>query len=231
MHLEVSLSDLCNEYANCEIIAGEPQVTYMEGISTALNEPKMSKSPNKHNRIFMCIEPMEKEIINNIESGALCVKDPKERAVRFKDMMGIKDDWVKKILFYGPEDRGPNIVIDSTKGIVYLNEIKEYMRGFREVTIRGPLIGENLRGCRFDLVDCSLHADAIHRTGNQISAPMSSVCKGLVLADEPILYEPIFLAEINVSNSQLGGVNSVLAQRRGIAEEYKCDGGLRTTVI
>ncbi|ELA46471.1 small GTP-binding protein domain [Vavraia culicis subsp. floridensis] len=231
LHLEISLEDLRKEYACCGVVAGEPQVTYMEGISETVGEPKMSKSPNKHNRIFMCIEPMEEKLVENIESGALCVKDPKERSVRFREMMGIKDDWVKKILFYGPEDKGPNIVIDSTKGIAYLNEIKEYMReGFREVTARGPLIGEVLRGCRFDLMDCTLHSDAIHRTGNQISAPMTSVCKGLILAAEPILYEPIFLAEISVASDQIGGVNSVLSQRRGVAEEYKCDGGLRTTI-
>lgn len=231
LHLEISLSDLKKEYACCEIISGKPQVTYMEGISESIMDSKMSKSPNKHNRIFMCIEPMEDEMIKNIESGELCVKDPKERALKFREKMGIRDEWVKKILFYGPEDKGANIVIDSTKGIAYLNEIKEYLReGFREVTTRGPLIGENLRGCRFDLVDLALHSDAIHRTGNQISAPMTAVCKGLILAAQPILYEPIFNAEISVASDQVGGVNSVLSQRRGMAEEYKCDGGLRTTI-
>lgn len=232
LHLEISINDLKKEYANCEIITGEPQVTYLEGISGSVMAPKMSKSPNKHNRIFMTIEPLEDELIEGIEDGKLCIKDPKERAAKFRELLNIKDEWVKKILFYGPEDKGANIVIDSTKGIAYLNEIKEYMReGFREVTARGPLIGENLRGCRFDLVDCTLHSDAIHRTGNQISAPMTAICKGLVLAADPILYEPIFKAEINVSSDQLGGVNSVLAQRRGIAEEYKSEGTMRTVVI
>lgn len=232
LHLEISINDLKNEYANCEIITGEPQVTYIEGISETIREPKMSKSPNKHNRIFMCIEPLEHRLIENIESGVLCIKDSKERAAKFRELLDIRDDWVKKILFYGPEDKGPNIVIDSTKGIAYLNEIKEYMReGFREVTTKGPLIGENLRGCRFDLIDCTLHSDAIHRTGNQISAPMTSICKGLILAADPILYEPIFKAEINVASEQLGGVNTVLSQRRSIAEEYKQEGTMRTVVM
>jgi len=232
LHLEISINDLKKEYANCEIITGEPQVTYLEGISGSVMTPKMSKSPNKHNRIFMTVEPLEEELVEGIEDGKLCIKDPKERAAKFRELLNIKDEWVKKILFYGPEDKGANIVIDSTKGIAYLNEIKEYMReGFREVTARGPLIGENLRGCRFDLVDCTLHSDAIHRTGNQISAPMTAICKGLVLAADPILYEPIFKAEINVASDQLGGVNSVLAQRRGVAEEYKTEGTMRTVVI
>nr|XP_057929280.1 uncharacterized protein LOC131129589 [Doryrhamphus excisus] len=231
LHLEISINDLRKEYANCEIITGEPQVTYIEGISESITSPKMSKSPNKHNRIFMCIEPLEQNIVEHIESGLLCIKDSKERSAKFREVLNIKDEWVKKILFYGPEDKGPNIVIDSTKGIAYLNEIKEYMReGFREVTTKGPLIGENLRGCRFDLIDCTLHSDAIHRTGNQISQPMSQICKGLVLAADPILYEPIFKAEINVSSDQLGGVNTVLSQRRGIAEEYRQEGTMRTIV-
>lgn len=231
LHLEISLNDLRNTYAGVDIIVSEPQVTYLEGISKPVEVARMSKSSNKHNRIYMTVKPMSEELVENIENGKLVSKDPKERAAKFRETLGIREDWVKKIMFYGPEDKGPSIVVDGTKGISYLNEIKEYMReGFRNVTASGPLIGEKVRGLHFELTDLVLHSDAIHRTGQQISAPMTSVCKGLILEADPILYEPIFLAEINVATDQVSGVTSTLSSRRGITEEFR-DEGLRTTII
>lgn len=230
LHLEICINDLKNDYACVDIVIEEPIVSYLEGIQSETTSAKMSKSANKHNRICMTCEPLDKEIIDEIEKGNLISKDSKERGAMFRDF-GINEDWPKKILFYGPEDKGPNIIVDTTKGIQYLNEIKEYMRdGFREVTVRGPLIGENLRGVRFNLTDVTLHADAIHRTGNQITAPVTSVCRGLILNSKPILYEPMFYVEINVSTAHIGSVSSVLGQRRGTVEEYKDENGIRTTI-
>lgn len=230
LHLEVCLSDLKNDYAGVDIVTDEPIVNYLEGVSGTTETAKMAKSANKHNRIYMTCEPLDDELIEGIESGKLVVKDPKERAAVFRDI-GIQEDWVKKLLFYGPEDKGPNIIVDETKGLQYLNEIKEYMReGFREVTTRGPLVGETLRGVRFNLTDVALHSDAIHRTGNQITAPFTAVCKGLVMNSDPILYEPLFTVEINVSCSQVSGVNGVLSRRRGIIQEYKDENGVRTVI-
>lgn len=231
LHLEICLSDLKEEYACIDIIIDEPIVSYLEGICDETQDPKMSKSANKHNRIYMTCEPLDLKIVEEIEKGNLVSKDPKERGAMFRDA-GVCEDWPKKILFYGPEDKGPNVMVDSTKGIQYLNEIKEYMReGFREVTTRGPLIGETLRGVRFNLTDVTLHSDAIHRTGNQITAPVTSVCRGLILSSNPILYEPMFAVEINVSNIRLGDVDNVLSRRRGTIDEYAGDNEIRTTVL
>ncbi|KAG0440632.1 Elongation factor 2 [Dictyocoela muelleri] len=230
LHLEISLNDLKN-YAGVDFDKGEPQVTYLEGISGTVDTAKMSKSSNKHNKIYMRVKPMSEEMIENINNGKLVAKDPKERAAKFREVMGIRDDWVKKIMFYGPDDNGPNIVVDGTKGISYLNEVKEYMQeGFRSVTMQGPLIGEKLRGVHFELTFMVLHSDAIHRTGMQISAPMTDVCKGLILAANPILYEPIFRVEILVNSEYISGVTSTLSGRRGITEEFR-DAGTQTIII
>ncbi|KAG0418424.1 Elongation factor 2, partial [Dictyocoela roeselum] len=231
LHLEISLNDLRNVYAGVDFEKSEPQVTYLEGISMPVESPKMCKSSNKHNRIYMTVKPMTDELVENINNGKLVAKDPKERAAKFRETLGIRDDWVKKIMFYGPDDNGPNIVVDDTKGISYMNEVKEYMQeGFRTVTMQGPLIGEKLQGVIFELKDVVLHSDAIHRTGMQISAPMTQVCKGLILAAEPILYEPIFKVEISVNTDYISGVTSTLSGRRGISEEFR-DCGMQTNII
>lgn len=225
LHLEISLSDLRNDYAGCEIIVDEPLVNYIEGISSSVTQAKMSKSANKHNRIYMTCEPLHEDIVEGIIEGSLVKKDHNERSKAFKDKLDMKGDWIKKLMFYGPDDKGANIVVDATKAVPYLNEIKEFMRdGFRRVTAQGPLIGEEVRGARFELTDVALHADAIHRTGNQITAPMISVIKGLIMAAKPILYEPIFNVEINVSTDQLSGVTSTLNKRRGSAHEFDSQG-------
>jgi len=232
LHLEITIRDLITMYApGVKIKQNDPLVTYLESVQDSTTTPKMAKSANRHNRIYMTCEPLEEEIVSGIMSGDLCIKDPKERAAKFREEKGIRDEWVRKIMFYGPNDKGPNIVVDETKSVSFLNEVKEYMKdGFGQVTTRGPMIDEELRGVRFNLTDMTLHADAIHRTGGQISMPTISVIKGLILSSRPTLLEPIFTAEIDVVSDQVSGVTSTLSGRRGCAQKF-VDNGPMTKII
>lgn len=55
-------------------------------------------------------------------------------------------------------------MVDVTKGVSFLNEIKDSVQSaFQWATKEGVMCEENMRGIRFDLHDCALHADAIHR--------------------------------------------------------------------
>lgn len=87
----------------------------------------MSKSPNKHNRIYAKANFIEEEICAEIEKGSIGPKDdPKTRA---KDMAE-KYGWDRelagvKLWNFGPENVGPNCLIDATKGIAYMNEIRD----------------------------------------------------------------------------------------------------------
>ena len=232
LHLEICIKDLQTEYANVEIVVDEPMVSYLEGIEGTVEVPRMSKSTNKHNRIYMTVEPLEDEIVENLENEKLVCKDPKERAQRFRDLLGMRDDWIKKVMFYGPLDKGSNIMVDETKGIAHLHEIKDHLRaGFQTLTDAGPLIGEPMRGARFNLTDCELHADAIHRTSPQIMPPAISVCTGLILEAGAILYEPIFHIEVSVSNDHVGAVNSVLSSRRGMMHNMIPEGSMRSIIV
>lgn len=72
----------------------------------------------------------------------------------------------RKIWCFGPDGTGPNILVDVTKGVQYLNEIKDsVVAGFQWATKEGVLCDENMRGIRFNIHDVTLHADAIHRGG------------------------------------------------------------------
>lgn len=232
LHLEICLNDLRNEYAKVDIIVDEPMVSYVESVGKTIETPKMAKSANKHNRISMTVEPLDEEIILNIENEKLVCKDPKERVQRFNNVLGIKEEWIRKIMFYGPLDKGPNIMVDETKGVAHLHEIKDHLRAaFQHLTESGPLIGEPLRGVRFNLTDCVLHADAIHRTSPQILSPTVQVCSGLILYAEPILYEPIFRIEVSVSNDHIGTVNAALCSKRGAMSSMTPEGNMRSVIV
>jgi len=51
------------------------------------------------------------------------------------------------------------IVVDVTKGVQYLNEIKDsVVAGFQWAVKEGVLCEENMRGIRFNIHDVTLHA-------------------------------------------------------------------------
>ena len=105
----------------------------------------------------------------------------------------------RKIWCFGPDGTGPNILVDCTKGVQYLNEIKDsVVAGFQWASKEGVLSEENLRGVRFNIFDVTLHADAIHRGGGQI-IPITRRCLyACLLTASPRLMEPVYLCEIQV---------------------------------
>jgi elongation factor 2 len=108
----------------------------------------------------------------------------------------------RKIWCFGPEGTGPNLLMDCTKGVQYLNEIKDScIAGFQWATKEGVLCEENVRGVRFDIHDVTLHADAIHRGGGQIIPTARRVLYAGMLTAKPRLFEPVYLCEVQVCYS------------------------------
>merc|ERR1711939_788246 len=52
LHVEICLSDLRNEYANCDFTVSDPVVSYRETVTAASSQTCLAKSPNKHNRLY-----------------------------------------------------------------------------------------------------------------------------------------------------------------------------------
>ncbi|OAG29677.1 elongation factor 2 [Nematocida displodere] len=216
MHVEICLNDLENDHAKVPIIRGEPQVSYFESISESMNNTVMSKSANKHNKVYMTIEPLAEEISKAIADGELISNDPKARVELFKKKFGEAEEWVKRILCYSPDDCGPNIIVDSSKGVQNLNEVKEFLKMGLDCAVKeGPVIGEPVQGIKLDLMDLTLHADAIHRGAGQLIPTMSRLAIGLILSAVPILYEPIFLAEVSLQDHMVDAAMQVVKGRRG----------------
>jgi len=170
LHVEICLKDLVEEYAKCDIKKGDPVVTYKETVTEESSQMCLSKSPNKHNRLYVKCEPIADELTILIEEEKIGPRsDAKERTRTLVDEF----DWDKtdttKIWTFGPDAQGPNMLVDTAKGVQYLNEIKDsFDAAFQWATKEGVMCDENMRGIRFNIYDVTLHTDAIHRGGGQI---------------------------------------------------------------
>merc|ERR1712232_2211 len=222
LHVEICLKDLREEYAQCEFTVSDPVVSYRETVTGTSSVECLSKSPNKHNRIYLLAEPMEEELTKAIEDGSVGPKaDPKERAKLLTEKFDWdKDTATRKIWCWGPETDGPNLVVDQTQAVQYLIEIKEHVNSaFQWTAKEGPLCEENMRGIRFNLMDVTLHTDSIHRGAGQIMPPTRRCCFAAEMTGTPTLQEPIFLVEITCPQDAMSGVYSCMNMRRGCVFE------------
>jgi elongation factor 2 len=174
---------------------------------------------------------MQEELSCEIDAGKISMKDDiKIRTRRLVDDYGWELNDARKIWCFGPETTGPNVLYDATKGVQYLNEIKDScVAAFQWATKEGVLCEENMRGVRFKVLDVALHADAIHRGGGQIIPTCRRVLYASQITAKPRLMEPVYLVEIQCPQDAVGGIYTVLNRRRGqvIADEGRGSGNLK----
>ncbi|KAK6539224.1 Elongation factor 2 [Orbilia ellipsospora] len=214
-HWESSLKAL-EKLSGVEIVAREPIVIYYETISTAIQEESMRISANKFNRVYITIEPLDKEIAQSIRQLSSTASIREKIETLRSD--GHKDEYIKRIMAFSTS--GTNILVDNTKGIAYLNEVKDSLiQPFRQLTDFGPLYRGPMDGVKFNISDLVLHADASKRTSNHLFFPTADAMTGAFLKAGPGLLEPIYSVEIQVPSEHVQYVTSVLTQRRGNLEE------------
>jgi len=221
LHLEICLKDLEEDHACIPIKISDPVVSYRETVIDESNQVCLSKSPNKHNRLYMKCCPMPDGLPEDIDRNEITPRQEFKARARY---LGEKYEYditeARKIWAFGPEGTGPNLMIDVTKGVQYLNEIKDsVVAGFQWATKEGPLCDENVRGVRYNLHDVTLHADAIHRGGGQIIPTARRVLYACMLTAQPRFFEPVYLVEIQCPESAVGGIYGVLNRRRGVVIE------------
>jgi len=142
-------------------------------------------------------------------------KDPKDRMKYLGDNYGFGDD-ARKIWSFAPEQEPSNMVIDMTKGVQYMLEIKDnVVGGFIATVEKGPICEEPLRGVRLNLEDVTLHADAIHRGAGQLMPAVRSIVYSTVLTAQPRLMEPIYKVEIQIPRERVSSIYGVMTKRRG----------------
>ena len=227
LHLEICLKDLEEDHAGIPLRVSDPVVGYRETVQTNSRMTALSKSPNKHNRLYLSASPLDEDVSKDIEAGKIGPRDDfKARARILADDHGWDVTDARKIWCFGPDTNGPNLLVDQTKAVQYLNEIKDsVVSGFQWATKEGPVAEEPMRAIRFNILDVTLHADAIHRGGGQIIPTARRVLYAATLLADPGLQEPVYLCEIQVPEQAMGGIYGVLTRRRGhVFEEVQRPG-------
>jgi elongation factor 2 len=217
LHLEICLQDLQQDFMGTEVKVSDPVVSFRETCETKSDQTCLAKSANKHNRLFVEADTIGAELALAIDDNEITPGgDPKVQGRKMADEFGWDVTEARKIWAFGPDGTGPNLFVDTTKGVNYLLEIKEsVVGGFAWATQNGPLCEEQMRGCRFNLMDVVLHADAIHRGMGQIMPTARRVCFASLMTAGPNLLEPVYLCNISVPQDAMGNVYGVLTRRRG----------------
>jgi elongation factor 2 len=223
-HMRVLKNDLEEDYLpGIPLKWDDPSVSYRETVTAESSQICLSKSPNKHNRLFIKAEPMSEEVNLAIESNRINpMLEAKTRAKILDKEFGWDKTDALKIWGFGPAPEeaggnyGANTLVDQTKGVQYLLEIKESMNsGLLWAGKQGPICEENMRGVRFNLLDVKLHTDSIHRGMGQIQPTARRVFFASVMMGQCRLVEPIFKAEIEATSDSSPGIMQALGACRG----------------
>ncbi len=210
LHLDVAVHRI--QDAKLEIITSEPLINYRETV-TGSCEPIMSKSPNRHNKIFMKVESLEPEVANMLRTGEISDMKSKEFVAEKLKEVGWDRDTIKRIMKL--DSRG-NILINGTKGVQFVQESTDSINtGFEEVMKEGPLCREQMRGCKFIFTHFVPHEDTAHRGLSQLGPASRRACMGALLTAGTTVLEPTLAIEVRVPTDLVGNVSTVINGRRG----------------
>ncbi|GBC69783.1 Elongation factor G [archaeon HR01] len=216
LHLEIALTWI--QKSGLEIVYGRPIILYREAIQTA-GKVFEGKSPNRHNRIYTKVEPLEPEVIELIRKGELFDEMDRKQVAKILRDHGWDADEARSV--WQIDGRG-NILVDATKGAQYLQETKTMiMGGFQRVMQEGPLAAENMRGVKAVLTQVELHEDPVHRGYAQIAPATWRSLYASVLSASPVLLEPVLKIEAKISPDLMGAVTSTITSKRGRVLDVK----------
>jgi len=210
LHLEIATSLL--QEAGLDITTTQPLINYRETIRVSAG-PIMSKSPNRHNKIFMRVEPLGEDIIEMIKTGHIKEDMDKKEMAKILRAKGWEADQAKKVAAVDPLG---NLLVDETKGVQFIQESMDSIRsGFDDVVHEGPLARETVRGLKFVLHHFVPHEDPAHRGLAQLMPATRRAMLGCMLIADPVLLEPILGIEIKCPQEQIGTVAGILSGKRG----------------
>jgi len=224
LHLEITEYRIKNEHG-VEITTSPPIVVYRETVAMKSPGNFEGKSPNKHNRYYITVEPLEEDIREAIVDGTIPsgnIKKAKDVARQLIDM-----GWTKV------HGRGVLCIengcvfIDATKGIQNLFETRELLiEAFNEVVKRGPRANEKMMGVKIILNDAKLHEDAIHRGPAQTIPAVRNAINGALVSAGVALLEPKQNVYINVPQELMGSVTGEMSQRRAEIAGMETEGDM-----
>jgi len=221
LHLEV-ITQRIQKNQGIPVHTGEPIVVFRESPTNESREVE-GVSPNRHNKFYITVQPLDQDIIDEIKLGNVSMDMPELERREALQEAGMDKDTSQEVehIF------GTNILIDDTKGIQHLNETMELViEGMEEALEDGPLAAEPVQGALLRLHDARLHEDTIHRGPAQvIPAVREAVHNALMDADIRLL-EPIQDVRIDVPSEYMGSASGEIQGRRGRVDDMYQEGDL-----
>ncbi len=222
LHLEV-VENRIRENKGIDVKTSPPIVVYRESIGKVSQEVE-GKSPNKHNKFYFIVEPLEDSIYNAIKEDKIPEGRVKKKDRELRDalveagMESKKADKVKDVY-------NGNIFIDETRGQVYLGEVIEMVFDmFEDVMENGPLAREPCVRMKVRLMDMKLHDDAIHRGPAQVYPAVRESIRGAMMTAAPVMYEPIQTTLIEAPVDHMGEISKLVTSKRGQLLEMNQEG-------
>jgi len=210
LHLEIATTLISK--TGLEMVTSQPIVIYRESIRKPAG-PFEGKSPNRHNRIRIMVEPLPEEIIDMIKRGDIGGYMDRHALARILRDKGWEAEDARGVWSV---DESCNILTDVTKGAQYVQEAKDTIISGYEWSIKeGPLAYEQIRGLKVKIVDISLHEDPVHRGPAQIMPMTRRAFFAAFLSADACLLEPVQKITAKIPPDLLGAVTSVISQKRG----------------
>ncbi|HUI86485.1 MAG TPA: elongation factor EF-2 [Nitrososphaerales archaeon] len=210
LHLEIATTMI--QQAGLEIVTSPPIINYRETIRSRAG-PIMARSPNRHNKIFVEVEPLEPDVVELIRNGTITENVESKTVIKLLRDHGWDPDQARN--FQAIDERG-NIMTELTKGVQFLQESMPSIRsGFEDIMKNGPLAYEFTRGVKVVLTNYVPHEDPAHRTFAQLMPASRRAILGAMLSANPTLLEPVLGIEVKGPSDLIGAITGVISGKRG----------------
>jgi len=213
LHLEIIENRIVTE-KGVSIKSSQPLVVYRETVTKKSPEVE-GKSPNKHNKFYITVEPLPDGIYAALKKGDLPesrLKKKDDTVMTILTNLGVEH---KEALRYRAFYRG-NAFVDGTKGVVHIGEVLELLLdGFDQVMDGGPLAREPCTKLLVTIHDCKLHEDSIHRGPAQVLPAVRDAIREAMQLAIPVIFEPIQILQIEGTMEHMGAISKLIANKRG----------------
>ncbi len=214
LHLEIIENRIITE-KGVEVKTSPPIVVFRESI-TKVSPEFEGKTPNKHNKFYFIVEPLNETLYHAIKEGKIQEGRIKKKNLEFRDTL-VDTGMATKEAEQVKDIYNKNVFMEKTRGQVHLGEVLEMVLDmFEEVMNKGPLAREPCVKVRVTLVDMKLHEDAIHRGPAQVYPAIREGIRGAMMLANPIMFEPLQImmleAPIDFTGSLTKLVNSIRGQ-------------------
>jgi elongation factor 2 len=224
LHLEV-IENRIRDEKGLEVKTSDPIVVYRETVTKKGPEVE-GKTPNKHNKFYFYVEPLEEPIREAIKKGELPEMRIKKKDLAIRDKLvecGMDSKTAIKVknIFKG------NMLVEQTRGLVHIGEVMEMVQDmFENVMTAGPLAKEPSIGVKVVFTDAKLHEDAIHRGPAQVYPALRESIRGSMMQARPVIFEPYQVLHIEAPNEFMGELSKLISNKRGQLLDMQQEGSL-----